>query len=237
MKNDELISYFQKLPCHNKINIVNNDNSKFIVEYKFGKYGSRFVQLSKDEVEKFCKKLDELYKCYHHVIFSFRVDPSYEKELFDTVNSLIANEQFVELREFMSSYIPKTKLDDLYGQRLEWNEIGSVSECCYAFECDRLREILDNIGSIKNKYCRVDFDYSNAMCPRHRIIGDLCCVEGNPVDCMLYKQIYDYLEHNSFTDENGDLHRYWDLPKEKIDKIIKTFVKKLQIKDLILRWR
>lgn len=101
MNKSELITCFQKLPCKHTIKIINTDNDKFIIDYKFSNYGSRFIQLSKKDAEKFYKKLDELYKCYHHIIFSFKVDSSYEDELCDTVNNIIKQGSFDDLREFM----------------------------------------------------------------------------------------------------------------------------------------
>lgn len=117
-----------------------------------------------------------------------------------------------------------------------WNRIGCVTEYCYAFECEKLSSILDRIGNIDNKYCHIDFDYANAMYPRYQRIGDLCCTEDNKIEMTIYNKITDYLEHNSFKDEEGHLERCWHLPREMIDEIIKRYIRKLDLKDLVLSW-
>lgn len=228
---------FHKIPCDGKVEIIGLCKDCYDVKYNFGKYGSRYTDLTEEELQSFYNKLDDMYKVYHSIVFAFKCDSLYMDELRNEVNEMVFNEKYTELSEFMNNYIPKTKLDDPFGRRLCWARISSISEYCYAFQCERLRNICDKIGNIKNKYCDVEFDCSNASYPRFTLINDLSFSEWNPIEMTLYSTICKYLEHNHFMDKNDHLQKYWCLPKEKIDTIIKDHIKRLKLRDLILSWK
>lgn len=75
------------------------------------------------------------------------------------------------------------------------------------------------------------------MYPRHTMPGDLSFMEWNQIEETLCSEIRHYLDCNRFTGDDGHRHKYWDLPREQIDKIIEDHIKKLPLKDLILSWR
>lgn len=233
---EEWSDSFRKIPCGNRIQVLGKTEDWYDVRYIFGKYGYRHVDLTEDELQRFYDKLDDMYKVYHSLILAFRCDSRYIDELKCNVNEMLHKELYTELAEFMNTYIPKTRPGDCFGKE-NWAQIASVSEYCYGFQCNKLFHIADKIGAVENKYCKVMIDYSNAMYPRHTMLGDLSFMEWNPIEETLCSEIRHYLDCNRFTGDDGHRHKYWDLSREQIDKIIEDHIKKLPLKDLILSWR